>query len=80
MRRDRVTVVLADRSHSVRAVLRRLLEQAPEIEVVADSGDGNEVVRLAAEKVPAAIVLDLDLPSLGASQIEPRLGLVSAIS
>jgi DNA-binding NarL/FixJ family response regulator len=57
-------VILADRSLSVRAVLRRLLEQAPEIEVVGDSDDGREVVRLAAEKRPAAIILDLDLPSL----------------
>jgi two-component system chemotaxis response regulator CheB len=59
-----VTVIVADRSQSVRSVLRRLLEQAPEIEVVADSNDGNEVVRLAAENVPAAIILDLDLQSL----------------
>lgn len=69
----RVTVILADRSHSVRAVLRRLLEQAPEIEVVADSDDGNEVVRLAAEKAPAAIVLDLDLPSLGGRALVKRI-------
>ncbi len=71
--RARVTVLLADRSLSVRAVLRRLLEQAPEIEVVADSGDGREVVRLAAEKRPAAIVLDLDLPSLSGRALVKRI-------
>jgi two-component system chemotaxis response regulator CheB len=68
-----VTVILADRSHSVRAVLRRLLEQAPEIEVVAESGDGNEVVRLAAEKAPSAMILDLDLPSLGGRALVKRI-------
>ncbi|MFC2144381.1 chemotaxis protein CheB [Acidobacteriota bacterium] len=68
-----VSVILADRSPSVRAVLRRLLEQAPEIEVVADSDDGLEVVRLAAEKAPAAIVLDLDLPSLGGRALVKRI-------
>ncbi|MCW8985774.1 MAG: chemotaxis protein CheB [Thermoanaerobaculales bacterium] len=68
-----VPVILADRSPSVRAVLRRLLEQAPEIEVVADSDDGLEVVRLAAEKAPAAIVLDLDLPSLGGRALVKRI-------
>jgi len=66
-------VLVADRSLSVRAVLRRLLEQAPEIEVVADSDDGREVVRLAAEKKPAAIILDLDLPSLSGRALVKRI-------
>ena len=70
---SRVGVILADRSLSVRAVLRRLLEQASEIEVVADSDDGREVVRLAAEKTPAAIVLDLDLPSLSGRALVKRI-------
>ena len=69
----RVRVILADRSPSVRAVLRRLLEQRPEIEVVADSDDGREVVHLAAEKRPAAIILDLDLPSLSGRALVKRI-------
>ena len=73
MSSGRVTVILADRSLSVRAVLRRLLEQAPEIEVVGDSNDGREVARLAAEKKPSAIVLDLDLPSLGGRALVKRI-------
>jgi two-component system chemotaxis response regulator CheB len=68
-----VTVLVADRSLSVRAVIRRLLEEAPGIEVVADTDDGREVVRLAAEKTPAAIVLDLDLPSLGGRALVTRI-------
>ncbi len=69
----RVRVILADRSPSVRAVLRRLLEQSPEIEVVADSDDGREVVHLASEKRPAAIILDLDLPSLSGRALVKRI-------
>ena len=69
----RVRVILADRSPSVRAVLRRLLEQSPEIEVVADSDDGREVVHLAAEKRPAAIILDLNLPSLSGRALVKRI-------
>ena len=70
---SRVGVILADRSPSVRAVLRRFLEQAPEIEVVADTDDGREVIRIAAEKTPAAIVLDLDLPSLSGRALVKRI-------
>lgn len=67
------TVIVADRSLAVRAVLRRLLEQTPGIEVVADSDDGNEVVRLIAEKTPAAVILDLDLPSLNGRALIQRI-------
>jgi len=67
------TVIVADRSLAVRAVLRRLLEQTPGIEVAADSDDGNEVVRLIAEKTPAAVILDLDLPSLNGRALIKRI-------
>lgn len=66
-------MIVADRSLAVRAVIRRLLEQVAEIEVVADADDGREVVRLAAEKTPAAIVLDLDLPSLSGRALVKRI-------
>jgi DNA-binding NarL/FixJ family response regulator len=68
-----VAVLVADRSLSVRAVLRRLLEEAPGIEVVADVEDGREAARLAAEKDPVAVVLDLDLPSLSGRALVERI-------
>jgi two-component system chemotaxis response regulator CheB len=68
-----VKVLLADRSRSVRAVLRRLLEEAPGIEVVADADDGGEVVRLVAEMAPTAVILDLDLPSLRGRALVERI-------
>jgi two-component system chemotaxis response regulator CheB len=68
-----VKVLLADRSRSVRAVLRRLFEEAPGIEVVAEADDGREAVRLAAELAPTAAILDLDLPSLGGRELVERI-------
>ncbi len=56
---------MADRSLSVRAVLRRLLEDRPGICVVGEADDGRQAARLAAELRPDAVILDLDLPSLG---------------
>lgn len=67
------TVLIADRSTAVRAVLRRLLEEAPEIEVVADAADGIEAVRLAVEKRPNAVILDLNLPSLNGRVLVDRM-------
>jgi len=56
---------VADRSLAVRAVLRRLLEDRPGVSVIGDTDDGREAARLVAEMRPDAVVLDLDLPSLG---------------
>jgi len=58
-------VLLADRSKTVRAVLRRFLETDPGISVVAEAGDGKGLVRLAGRTMADAVVLDLDLPGLG---------------
>jgi two-component system chemotaxis response regulator CheB len=69
----RVAVLVADRSQAVRAVLRRLLEEAPGIEVIADVADGREVAHLALEKKPLAVVLDLDLPSLNGRALVERI-------
>jgi len=66
-------VLVADRSQAVRAVLRRLLEAAPGIEVIADVADGREAARLACEKKPLAVVLDLDLPSLSGRALVERI-------
>ena len=66
-------VLVADRSQSIRSVLRRLLEAAPGIKVIADVADGREAARLALEKNPMAIVLDLDLPSLSGKELVERI-------
>jgi two-component system chemotaxis response regulator CheB len=57
----------------VRAVLRRLLEEEQRIEVIADVEDGREAVRLAAEKRPLAVILDLELQSLGGRALVERI-------
>jgi len=63
--RARIGVLVADRSLSVRAVLRRLLEKRPGVSVIGEAEDGRETARLTAELRPDAVVLDLNLPSLG---------------
>lgn len=69
----KATVLLADRSVAIRSVLRRMIDHAPGVEVVADTGDGAEALRLAAEMGPAAIVMDLDLPSVNGRDLVEKL-------
>jgi DNA-binding NarL/FixJ family response regulator len=58
-------VIIADDHAMFREGLRGLLLRNPEIEVVAEAGDGLTTVRLAEELVPDLILMDITMPELG---------------
>ena len=59
-----VRVVLADDHPMYRYGLGAILEQAESVEVVASVGNGDELVRAAAEHHPDVVVTDLSMPDL----------------
>ncbi|MEU6717864.1 response regulator transcription factor [Nonomuraea sp. NPDC046802] len=59
-----IRVLLADDQKLVRVGLRMLCESDPDIEVVGEAGDGREAVRLAAERLPDVILMDLRMPGV----------------
>ncbi len=61
----KLRVLMADDHKLVRAGLRALLDAMPDVEVVAEVGDGMEAVRLAIELVPDVALLDIAMPILG---------------
>lgn len=57
-----VRVVLADDQPLVRAALRMVIADAPDLDVVGEAGTGAEAVRLAAELAPDVVVMDIRMP------------------
>lgn len=57
-------ILLADDHTLVRQGLRKLLEERPDWEVVAEAGDGREAVRLAERHAPDVAVIDVAMPLL----------------
>ena len=59
-----IRLLLADDEDLVREALATLLELEPDIQVVAQAGDGVRAVELDAEHLPDLVVLDLEMPGL----------------
>lgn len=57
-----VRVVLADDQPLVRAGLRVLMADTPDIAVVGEAANGTEAVRLAADVSPDVVVMDIRMP------------------
>jgi DNA-binding NarL/FixJ family response regulator len=66
-------IVVADDQASVREGLVVLLGTVPEIEVVDSAANGEEAIRLVAEKSPDALLLDLHMPVLDGIEATRRL-------
>ncbi|MEU1603332.1 response regulator transcription factor [Micromonospora matsumotoense] len=57
-----IRVLLVDDQPLVRAGLRVLIADAPDIEVVGEAGTGAEAVRLARDVLPDVVLMDLRMP------------------
>ncbi|MGA6167309.1 MASE1 domain-containing protein [Amycolatopsis magusensis] len=68
-----VTAVIADDSREVRFALRALLESLPGITVVGEVADGVEAVRIAGERRPDALLLDLAMPGMDGLEALPLI-------
>jgi DNA-binding NarL/FixJ family response regulator len=57
-----IRVLLADDQAMIRRGLRLILEDQPDIEVVADAADGTEAIRLARQLRPDVCLVDIRMP------------------
>ncbi len=57
-----IRVAIVDDHDLVRAGIRAILEQDPQFQIVGETGDGQEAIRLAARVRPDVILMDVHLP------------------
>ncbi|MBS3744755.1 MAG: response regulator transcription factor [Wenzhouxiangellaceae bacterium] len=70
---NRRRVLIADDHGLVRSGIRLLLQSLPDVEVVAESGDGLETVDLVHRHRPDLLLLDISLPGLNGLEVLQRL-------
>jgi DNA-binding NarL/FixJ family response regulator len=68
-----VRILLADDHTIVRHGLRRMLEERPEWQVVAEACDGREAIRLAEQHKPDVAIIDVAMPLLNGIETTRQL-------
>jgi DNA-binding NarL/FixJ family response regulator len=60
----KIKILIADDHAVVREGTRQILEQEPDLEVVAEAGDGEEATKLAGIHKPDVAIIDVAMPKV----------------
>ena len=66
---SKTRILLADDHRVVREGFRALLQSEPDFEIVGETGDGLEAVRLVEQQKPHVLVVDLMMPGLNGLEV-----------
>lgn len=67
---NHITVLIADDHEMTRIGIRDFLEQAPDMQIVGEAQNGDEIKRLVAKLRPDLLLLDFIMPRLNAPELE----------
>lgn len=65
-------VLLADDHHLVRAGIRALLQSLPDVEIVAEAGNGQEALAALGRSKPDIALIDISMPGLNGLELAAR--------
>jgi DNA-binding NarL/FixJ family response regulator len=74
-----IRVLLADDHTMFRQGLKEMLQTDKRIEIVGEAENGEEALELAGEMLPDVLILDVDMPVMGAREVLERLVRISPI-
>jgi DNA-binding NarL/FixJ family response regulator len=73
-----ISILLVEDQSLVRSGLRLLLSHEPDMQVVAEAGDGEEALRLVAATKPDVVLMDIRLPKIDGIEAIRRIKQVDA--
>lgn len=72
-----ITILLADDHEVVRNALRRLLEDEPDFDVLAEAGDGDTALELVSTLRPDVLIVDVMMPGLNGLEVAQQINQLS---
>lgn len=73
MEQPEIRIILVDQQELVRSGVRRLLEDMPQLHVVAEAGSGEEAVELTHTMKPDVVLMDVHIPGIGGLEATRRI-------
>jgi two-component system invasion response regulator UvrY len=68
-----IKVLLVDDHELVRTGIRRILEEAGDMQVVGEAGDGDEALRVVRKLAPDVVLMDINMPGMGGIEATRRM-------
>jgi two-component system response regulator NreC len=68
-----IRILLADDHNIIREGLRSLLDEQPDMEVVAEAEEGREAIRLVREMLPDIAIMDVTMPDLNGIEATQKI-------
>ncbi|KAB7627694.1 UvrY/SirA/GacA family response regulator transcription factor [Alkalilimnicola sp. S0819] len=68
-----IDVVLVDDHQLVRSGIRRILDEAEGIQVIAEAASGEEALKLVREHHPTVVLMDVNMPGIGGLEATRKL-------
>ena len=68
-----IKIMLVDDHRLVRAGLKRVLSESPDIQIVAEASTGEEALDMAKTHMPDLVLMDINMPGIGGLETTRRL-------
>ena len=75
---SKIRVLLIDDHPAVRAGIRMMLEQDPDIDVVGEADNGHKAVQLVELLKPSVLLLDMEMPGKNGVEVAEELNRINA--
>ncbi|HFD79857.1 MAG TPA: two-component system response regulator UvrY [Gammaproteobacteria bacterium] len=79
MEQPEIRIILVDQQELVRSGVRRLLEDMPQLHVVAEAGSGEEAVELTHTMKPDVVLMDVHIPGIGGLEATRRIAAADSL-